>query len=153
MTTKGEILASFVSEEIAPGLSPQETIRRLRNQGAFVSVAHPFDTFRSGGWNETDLLEITPFVDAIEVYNSRCVRPSFNRQARAFAEEHGLAGTVGSDAHAPLELGRSVLLLDPFDDAEGLRRVIRRGKAETVWSPPWYHLISRYASYRKRIKK
>ncbi len=153
MTTRGEILAAFMTEEIPPRLSPQETIKRLRDQGAFVSVSHPFDKFRSGGWAEADLLQITPLVDAIEVYNSRCVRPSFNRQASAFAAEHDLAGTVGSDAHAPIELGRSVLLLDDFTDADGLRRVIRQGKAETVWSPPWFHLISRYATYRKRINK
>jgi predicted metal-dependent phosphoesterase TrpH len=153
MTTKGEILAAFVTEEIPALLSPVETIHRLRDQGAFISVSHPFDAFRSGGWDEPDLLEITPLVDAIEIYNSRCVRPSFNDQALAFARKHDLAGTVGSDAHAPIELGRSVLLLEPFQDADGLRRVIRGGTAQTVWSPPWYHLISRYATYRKRINK
>ncbi|HTP03288.1 MAG TPA: PHP domain-containing protein [Anaerolineales bacterium] len=153
MTTKGEILASFMTEEIPAGLSPQETIDRLRRQGAFISVSHPFDQFRAGGWEEADLLEITPLVDAIEVYNSRCMRRSFNDQAIAFAREHNLAGTVGSDAHAPLELGRSVMLLEPFQDAEGLRRVIRQGSSQTVWSPPWFHLISRYAKYRKRINK
>src|SRR5215213_1595047 len=53
MTTHGEILASFVSEELPAGLSPLETIRRLREQGAFISVSHPFDRFRSGGWDES----------------------------------------------------------------------------------------------------
>src|SRR5512143_1731327 len=58
MTDRGEILAAFVTEEIPAGLTPQETIRRLRNQGAFISVSHPFDQFRSGGWKLVDLLEI-----------------------------------------------------------------------------------------------
>src|SRR5512140_1840648 len=35
MTTRGEILAAFVAEEVPPGLSPEETIRTLREQGAF----------------------------------------------------------------------------------------------------------------------
>ena len=69
MTTRGEILASFVTEEIPPFLSPAETIRRLKDQGAFISVSHPFDRLRSGAWREEDLLEILPQVDAIEVYN------------------------------------------------------------------------------------
>ena len=73
MTTRGEILAAYVSEEIPAMLSPEETIRRLREQGAFISVSHPFDKMRSGGWREPDLLEILPLVDAIEVYNSRCM--------------------------------------------------------------------------------
>ncbi len=153
MTTRGEILAAFVKEEIPAGLTPEETIQRLREQDAFISVSHPFDAMRRGGWDEPDLLAITPLVDAIEIFNSRCVRPSYNRKAAAFAEEHNLAGTVGSDAHAPLELGRSVLLLEPFADADGLRRVIRRATARTLLSPPWFHFISRYAKYRKQINK
>ena len=71
----------------------------------------------------------------------------------AFARQHDLAGTVGSDAHAAFELGRSVLLLDQFADAEGLRRVVRQDSSQTLWSPPWFHLISRYAQFRKRINK
>ena len=153
MTTRGEILAAFVKEEIPPRLSPQETINRLRSQGAFISVSHPFDAMRAGGWDEPDLLEIAPLVDAIEIYNSRCVNPAFNTQALAFARKHNLAGTVGSDAHAPLELGRSVLLLEPFADADGLRAVVRLATAQTRWSPPWFHFISRYAKFRKQINK
>src|SRR5512134_3733459 len=73
MTTRGEILAAFVREEIPRGLTPQETIRRLQEQEAFISVSHPFDRLRSGGWQEVNLLQILPQVDAIEVYNSRCM--------------------------------------------------------------------------------
>jgi predicted metal-dependent phosphoesterase TrpH len=151
LTTRGEILAAFVTEEIPPFLSPQETLHRLREQGAFISVSHPYDV-RRHGWKEAELLEILPFVDAIEVYNSRCMQPVFNQMARAFAEAHDIPGTVGSDAHAAFELGRSFLVLDPFEGAEGLRQVIRRGQAKTRWSLPWIHLISRYATLRKKMK-
>ncbi len=152
MTTRGEILAAFVTEEIPAGLSPQETIRRLKNQGAFISVSHPFDEFRKGAWRLDDLLEIIADVDAIEVFNSRCVLPRFNRAAQAFAEKHGLAGTVGSDAHAAFELGRSLLLLNPFEGADEMRVALRSARAQTHLSPPWFHLISRFAVLRKKIK-
>ncbi len=151
MTTKGEILAAFVREEIPAFLSPQETLRRLKEQGAFISVSHPFDEMRAGGWQENDLLEILPDVDAIEVYNSRCMLPRFNRRAREFAEKHNLAGTVGSDAHAAFEVGRSVLLLDQFTGPEEMRKVIRGAKFRVKWSPWWFHLISRYASIKKKL--
>lgn len=150
MTTHGEILAAYVTEEVPPQLSPEETIRRLRDQGAFISVSHPFDKLRSGAWQEADLLEILPFVDAIEVYNSRCMFPGFNRAAKKFAEEHNIPGTVGSDAHAAFEVGRSLLVLEQFESAEQMRSVIRRGIPQVKWSPPWFHLISRYASIRKK---
>ena len=150
MTTKGEILASYVKELIPANLSPKETIDILKKQGAFISVSHPFDEMRKGGWQENDLLEILPFVDAIEVYNSRCMFPRFNRRAGLFAQKHNIAGTVGSDAHAAFELGRSVLLLDQFTGPEELRQVIRRAKMKVKWSPWWFHLISRYASSKKK---
>lgn len=151
MTTHGELLAAFVSEEIPPRLSPQEAIRRLRAQGAFISVSHPFDRLRAGGWRLPHLLEILPLVDAIETYNARCLWPGFNRQAEASARENGIPATVGSDAHAAFELGRVVLSLPPFEGADGLRAAIGQGQARLRWSPPWIHLLSRYATLRKRI--
>jgi predicted metal-dependent phosphoesterase TrpH len=151
LTTRGEILAAFVHEEIPAGLTPQETIRRLRDQGAFISVSHPFDRLREGGWQEADLLEIVPLVDAIEVFNSRCMDPRFNQAALLFAERHNIAGTVGSDAHAAFELGRSTLSLEPFEDPDEMRRVIRGAIRVTKWSPPWFHLASRYATIRKKM--
>jgi predicted metal-dependent phosphoesterase TrpH len=151
LTTKGELLAAFVVKEIPAGLSPQEAIRRLKEQGAFISVSHPFDVYRRGHWDEADLVEILPEVDAVEVFNSRCWSPEFNRQAQEFAEQHDVPGTVGSDAHAPLELGRSLLLLDQFEGSDELRAVIRAGALQVHWSPPWYHLISRYAVLLKGL--
>ena len=153
MTTRGEILAAFVSEEVPMGLSPQETIRRLKDQGAFISVSHPFDKWRSGGWQKADLLEILSEVDAIEVYNSRCMNPAFNREAREFGEEHNMAGTVGSDAHAAFELGRSLLLLEQFEGPDELRRIIRMGIPQVRWSPPWVHITSRFASIYQKVTR
>jgi predicted metal-dependent phosphoesterase TrpH len=152
MTTQGELLAAFVQQEIPAGLSPQQTLARLQEQGTFISVSHPFDTLREGGWKESDLLKILPFVDAIEVFNSRCMLPRFNRQAQEFARRHAIAGTVGSDAHATFELGRSLLTLDPFTGAEGLRQVIRGAGMQVRSSPWWFHLTSRYATLRKKLE-
>jgi predicted metal-dependent phosphoesterase TrpH len=150
-TTRGEILAAYVKDEVPAGLSPGETVRILKEQGAFISVSHPFDIYRSGHWNEADLLKILPNVDAIEVFNSRCWSPEFNRQAQMFAEQHDVPGTVGSDAHAPIELGRALLLLEQFQGPEEMRAVIRRGIPKVRWSPPWFHLISRFAVFQKKL--
>ena len=151
MTKRGEILAAFVTMEIPAMLSPKETIERLREQNAFISVSHPFDEWRRGGWEESDLMEILPLVDAIEIYNSRCMRPLFNRRALRFAEEQHVMGTVGSDAHAAFELGRSLVLLEPFEGPDGMRKAIRTATYQMRWSPPWVHWTSRYATIRKRL--
>jgi predicted metal-dependent phosphoesterase TrpH len=152
MTTSGEILAAFVQEEIPAGLTPEETLRRLKQQGAFISVSHPYDTHRKGGWKEVDLLEIAPHVDAIEIFNSRCMDPRFNHRAELFAQRYNLAGTVGSDAHAVFEVGRSVMVLDQFEGPEEMRSVIRRAKYQTKLSPWWVHFVSTYAKYKKKKK-
>jgi predicted metal-dependent phosphoesterase TrpH len=151
MTTRGELLAAFVIEELPSGLEPLEAIRRLRLQGAFISVSHPFDVFRGGHWELPDLLEITPLVDAIETFNARCMDMHPNLEAREFARLHNLAGTVGSDAHTTLEVGRATLILDEFTGADGLRQVIRSGKESVRLSSPLIHLTSRYASLLKKL--
>ena len=151
LTTAGELLAFFVTEAVPRGLSPKEAITRLRDQGAFISVSHPYDEMRSGHWAEKDLLEILPLVDAIETFNARCMQASYNRQAQAFAQKHSILGTAGSDAHAAFELGRATLLLPDFHDAESLRLALPQATPQTRLSSAWVHFTSRYAVWRKAM--
>lgn len=151
LTTRGELLAAFVQEEIPRGLEPREVIRRLRDQGAFISVPHPFDR-RRHGWALHDLLEIVPLVDAIEIFNARCQWGGLNRQAAAFAREHALAGTAGSDAHTPREVGRATVTLPEFSTAAELRAVIGLGQVNGRLSSPFIHLTSTYARLYKNIR-
>jgi predicted metal-dependent phosphoesterase TrpH len=153
MTRTGELLAIYVSEEVPRGLAPQEAIKHLREQGAFISVSHPFDAMRSGHWEPRDLLSILPSIDAIETFNARCLWPGFNRQALAFARQHGLPGTAGSDAHIAFELGRAALRMPDFHDAESLRAAIRQGQQQGGLSPAWVHFASTYAKAYKRLRK
>lgn len=149
LTTKGEILAAFVTREIPRGLSPLETVERLREQQAFISVSHPFDSWRSGAWEKADLLEILPHLDAVEIFNARCFNSGANLQAQKFANEHHLGGTAGSDAHAAFEIGAACLEVPLFSSAETLRVVLRGGKVVGKLSPWWVHFVSRFAHWRK----
>lgn len=151
MTTGGELLAAFVTEQVPPGLTPHETIGILRAQGAFISVAHPFDRHRKGHWELPALLEIVPLVDAIEVFNARCMSPRPNQEAQAFALERGLHATVGSDSHTVFELGRATMHLPDFNDATSLTSVLSQARFETRLSSPLVHFTSRYAVWRKKM--
>ena len=84
-----------------------EAIRRLKDQGAFISVSHPQDRYR--GWRLPDLLEIMPHVDALEVFNSRCIHAEDNKNAQLLACKYDLPGTVGSDAHFAFEVGNAYI--------------------------------------------
>lgn len=152
MTLEGELLAAYVTEEIPSGLPAEQVITILRQQSAFISVSHPFDIMRSGHWDSVDLLRILPLVDAIETFNSRCMQNSYNTQAQDFAREHNLRGTVGSDAHAAFEIGRAMLLLPEFNNAESLRIAMANASAITTLSSPWVHFASVYARWRKNLK-
>lgn len=153
MTTRGEILAAFVKEQIPAGLTPRETLKRLKAQDAFISVSHPFDHTRSGHWQEADLLEILPFVHAIEAFNARCLLPSMNRNAADFAQRNGIPSTVGSDAHTRWELGRATLTLPNFNSASELRAVIRQGVPNLRSTGVHARLASRYAVLSKKLWK
>lgn len=150
LTTKGELLAAFVKEEIPALLTPLETIRRLRAQGAFISVSHPFD--RRRGWELDDLLAIIPLIDAVEVFNARCFSEIYNQRASDFAREHNLLATVGSDAHTTRELGRAVSVLEKdFHNAETLKSALENAGARTRLSSPLIRFSSRWAVTVKKL--
>ncbi|NCP86479.1 MAG: hypothetical protein CO094_10695 [Anaerolineae bacterium CG_4_9_14_3_um_filter_57_17] len=151
LTSAGEILAAFVREEIPARLPPLEVIRRLRAQGAFISVSHPFDPRR--GWQFSALQAILPLVDALEIFNSRCMTNEPNRRAEACARQNGLLATVGSDAHVAWELGRATLALAEFSDAESLKAVLPAARFHTRLSSPLIHLTSRYAVIYKKMAR
>lgn len=151
-TTHGEVIAWYVREEVPKGLSPQETLRRLRDQGAIISIPHPLDSLRGSAMGLENVLEIIELVDGLEVLNARCVRPADNDAARQLAETHGKLMTAGSDAHIPFELGHCYLEMPPFDDnPHSFLAALKEAQPKGRVSPFWPHLASTYAKWRKKI--
>ncbi len=151
LTTRGELLVAFVQEELPRGLEPMVAIEKLKAQGAFISVSHPFD-LRRHGWALPDLQAITPYVDAIEVFNARCQLSGINRLAADYAREHQLCGTAGSDAHTLREVGRATFQVPFFQTADDLRRVMAQASIAGRLSSPFIHLTSTYARLYKQLK-
>lgn len=151
MTTRGELLAYFLQDSVPAGLTPEETIRELRAQGAVISVSHPFDRLRKGAWAEADLLQIIDQVDAIEVFNARCLYPEDNQRAAAFARAHRLRGTVGSDAHCRAEYGITVEVLKPFRTPAEFLRALDAADFVGKYSSPIVHFHSKTAKWSKKL--
>jgi len=149
-TFEGEILGYFMTEEIPQGLPAVEVVRHLRGQGAFISLAHPFDPHRSW-WTEKTLDQILPYVDGLEVFNARCLREEYNQAAYEFALEHGKALMAGSDAHTLKELGRATMTMPRFDDAEGLRAAAREATISGELSGLYVHMVSTFARVAKKF--
>jgi hypothetical protein len=152
-TTKGELIAYFVSEWVPPELDPIETILRLREQGAVISIPHPFDPFRGKDWEPGDLEALAPYVDAVETFNSRCYGNKANLDAADFARRHGLLETVGSDAHTLGELGRARLRMPDFSDAESFKAALGQAEKITRLSPVFIHFYSSFAKLVKKFRK
>ena len=150
-TTHGEIQAFFIEELIPPGLSPEETIARIREQDGVVGVSHPLDPTRSEAMGEENLRRIVHLVDCIEVFNARTTFAAHNRRAAEFARAHGLPGTAGSDAHTAFEIGRAYVEMPAFEDPASFLAALARGRVVGRHSLPLVHLFSRWATFRKRL--
>jgi len=127
LTQNGELLAYYLEEEIPARLPAMQTIELLKAQGAFIAVPHPFD-IRRHGWRIPQLLEILPYVDALEVFNARCLRRAINEKALAFAQQHHVLMQAGSDAHSLVELGLAVVELPEFDNPPELRTALKNAR-------------------------
>lgn len=149
-THEGEILGYFMTEEIPQGLPAVEVVRRLREQGAFISLPHPFDPHRSW-WTEKTLDQILPYVDGLEVFNARCLREKYNQNAYDFTVKYGKALMAGSDAHTLSELGRANMTMPWFDDAESLRSAARESTISGELSGLHVHIVSAFARVAKKI--
>jgi predicted metal-dependent phosphoesterase TrpH len=131
VTTAGELIGLFLTERVAPGMTPDDTARAIRDQGGLVYVPHPFDPMRRMlAERAIDRLVEAGMVDAIEVRNAKTSIESLNRRAAAYAHEHGLAAGAGSDAHVPGAIGAAYVEVPDFDgpiafvDALGVGRVV-----------------------------
>jgi predicted metal-dependent phosphoesterase TrpH len=148
--TGGELIAYFVQEVVPPHLPIGETIRRLREQGAVISISHPVDTLRNSALGEKLTLEFIEQVDALEVFNARCLRAKDNAHAAEIARRYGKAITAGSDAHTLREIGRGYLTLPPFRDApqaflDSLNKATPGGRLSGIWP----HFASTFAKLGK----
>ncbi len=150
-TTEGELLAYFMTEPIPQDLPVMEVIERLKAQGAYISIAHPYDPYRGSHWEDETLEAIAPLVDGVEVFNARCIRQSFNDKAYAFAKAHDLQTLVGSDAHSLREIGNATLSMPDFNSPEELRESLKQAEFSGELSGAWVRVLSTYAKFAKKL--
>lgn len=106
MTADGEIVGLYLKEVIEPGLSAQETCRRIKAQHGLVYIPHPFETVRKG-LHPAKLEEIQKLVDIIEVCNGRAIRQNHGSKAVVWSKLNRVPGAASSDAHGIRGLGRT----------------------------------------------
>jgi predicted metal-dependent phosphoesterase TrpH len=153
-STEGEITGLFLEDEVPAGLTPLETVKRIKQQGALVSVPHPFAGLGRSSMSRSAVEEILPYVDIVEAFNARTHARSINAEARAFAAERGIAVTAVSDAHTVGELGRAYTELLDFDGTpEGFKRALAGATLIERPASRFVHVASTVNKLRHRFRR
>ncbi len=118
MTTYGEVIGLFLTEEINLGLSLRETIDLIHSQGGIVYIPHPFETIRHGV-SEDELEKNAERIDIIETYNGRAILGS-EEKAKDFAKKYHIHQASGSDAHGLSGVGYTYTIINSFTSAKTL---------------------------------
>lgn len=152
MTSHGEIIGLYLSKTIPSGLSPLDTIRKIKDQGGLVYIPHPFETIRKGVSPHT-LEEITEFIDIIEVCNGRAFLQNRSSQAVVWARLNSVVSAASSDAHGYKGLGKTFSSLSEMPTKESLMQLLDKGILRTAVPSARALLYPKYNKLRKRLGK
>ena len=142
MSSDGELLCYFIRELIPRGLSLEETIDRVHDQGGICGPSHPFDPRRYGIGGE-NITRYAHKLDFIEVFNARTRDPKRNEEALEMANIYGLPKIVASDAHTLPETGISrVRLHRDFTSPQDFLAALKEPETE---------LITHYSNYLANV--
>jgi predicted metal-dependent phosphoesterase TrpH len=155
-TNQGELVGLFLKEAVEPGLSPEETIAAVQEQGGLVLLPHGFDPLRIWRLKPAVRDRLVDGIDIVETFNARISRPNWNRAAAEWSQKHGLLKSAGSDAHTLADIG-SAWVEVPVRDVNSpsdLMTALKDGIPVGNWTHPllayFYKLWDRT---RRRINK
>ncbi len=154
LTPYGEIMGMFLKETIPSGISVDDTIIAIREQGGLVCIPHPFDPLRSSALDSkvTEALAEKGQIDILEVLNARIILEAGVRKADKFARKYNLLRGAGSDAHTPEELGNAWLEMPPFRTKEEFLEALKVAEIRGRRNSPLVHLHSTAKRLKKMMK-
>ena len=151
-SSDGEITGLFLEEAVPRGLSPLETVKLIKAQGGLVSIPHPYDRFRGSVITPRGIEEVLPYADIVEIFNSRNSLDADNRKAVELAGAHALLTSGVSDAHTPMELGRTYVEMPDFDGTpEDFKRALAQGAIVARKTSPLIHVLTTLTKVKKRV--
>ena len=126
-TEAGHILGINVKRPVPPGLSVEETVKRIHEEGGIAIAAHPSAIYKSGIGLSGKI--VSQGIDAVEGINSS-VFPFFlgNYLSRRLAYRTKLPQTGGSDSHFPETIGLAYTMINGVDRNSGIEEIIRAVK-------------------------
>lgn len=150
MTNKGEIIGLYLKDRVSPGLSPLETIKRIKEQDGLVYIPHPFETMRHG-LHPATLEEIADYIDIVEVYNGRASVQNRSAQTVVWAKLNRMTTAASSDAHGYKGLGRTYTTINGQPRRENILQLLSEG-TNIAGRPPFQaFLYPKYHRIRKKL--
>lgn len=145
MTKQGELLCYFITELIPDGLTLEEAIDRVHDQGGICGPPHPLDPRRFGIGLE-NLLEYAPKFDFIETFNARTRDTSKNDEADYIAQRLDLPRICTSDAHTLQEVGISRTRIREYTSPQDFVEALREAELIPNYSSLMVNVSSRIAA-------
>ena len=137
-------LAVFPALEVRIAAGPEDylvygvTIEELKRLGNLAHLTLPQLREKVHSTQEGLLIQAHPFrgylkcqdtalLDGVEVLNGNPRHDSHNDKALAFARQHKLLMTAGSDVHESMDPGGALMVCPPFADLRVFARLLRQG--------------------------
>jgi predicted metal-dependent phosphoesterase TrpH len=150
LTSDGEVIGFFLSQEIPSKLSMKETVARIKAQDGLVCIPHPYDRLRYSVFRDQVFDDIMPQVDIIEAFNARSLSPGSSTRAWELARKYGKLASAGSDAHTLPEIGNAYVEMPDFNGKEEFLASLAKGKISGNRSNPTAHFVSTWNRLKKR---
>lgn len=150
MTAAGEIIGLYLKEWVPPGLSPKETMKRIKEQGGLVYVPHPFESIRHG-LHPADMEDLLSHIDLVEVCNGRAFFQNRSEQTAVWARLNSVVGAASSDAHGIKGVGRTYTSVRHLPTKETLIDEIAHGIPITGRPTAISLMYPKYNRLRKKM--
>lgn len=150
-STMGHILGFGCEENIAQGLSPEETIDKIHDLGGLAIIPHPYCFYRHGLLHKTDYKNLK--IDAIETKNARFIVGYCNRKAKNLSKKENIPALGASDAHYWKFVGDCYSLVDAEKDIDSILKAILNNNIEAHGKGTSNILLSKYLIEKKLSKE
>ncbi len=152
MSTEGEIVGLYLTERVAPQLSPSETVKEIKRQGGIVYIPHPFESIRKG-LHPGAMDELADQLDIVEVCNGRAFLQNRSAQAVVWAKFNRVTGAASSDAHGVRGLGKTYTDVPELPERSSLVTLLEQGIPVTSRPSMRALLYPKYHNLRRKVKR
>ena len=145
----GHIIGLNVREVIPRGLSVDETVDKIHDQGGIAIACHPFALLKGSVGKH-----VNAKFDAVEVINASAF--PFNRsirKAQHLAETFDLSRVAGTDAHYGPQIGSAYTIIDADANVEAVVKAVDQGRCQPSGKsvPLAVKLQKQYHYYKKKL--